>query len=168
MWELHPRIDVVALADPDEEGRQQRAAEAGVERTYEDYRAMLERERPDFVSVGPRWTIRHKEYLEACAELSAHGIMEKPLAVDLMEADEMLRIVDQRRLKWSMAFNFRASPVIDHARQMILNEGIIGDILEIRSRGKEDRRAGGEDLIVLGVHSFVYRRNQWLLHFPKE
>jgi predicted dehydrogenase len=145
---------VVALADPDKDGRSQRAAEAGAEHTYKDYRRMLERERPDFVSIGPRWTIRHKEYLEACAAVGAHGIMEKPLAVDLVEADKMIRLVDDRGLKWSMAFNYRASPVIDHARRMIMEEGLIGDVLEIRSRGKEDTRAGGEDLIVLGVHSF--------------
>lgn len=35
-----------------------------------------------------------------------------------------------------------------------MDEGLIGDLLEVRSRGKEDRRAGGEDLITLGVHIF--------------
>lgn len=155
MWELAPGIvEVVGLADPDEEGRQRRGAEAKALRTYADYGEMLEREKPDLVSIGPRWTIHHKEYLLACAEVGAHGLMEKPLAVDLAEADVMAQAVDSRRLRWSMAFNFRASPVIDHAIQMVMREGLIGDLLEIRSRGKEDHRAGGEDLIVMGVHVF--------------
>ena len=36
----------------------------------------------------------------------------------------------------------------------IIKAGEIGDILEIRGRGKEDRRGGGEDLWVLGSHVF--------------
>ncbi len=31
---------------------------------------------------------------------------------------------------------------------------MLGDLLEIRSHGKQDHRAGGEDLVVLGVHLF--------------
>jgi len=33
-----------------------------------------------------------------------------------------------------------------------VEEGLIGEVLEIRGRGKEDPRAGGEDLAVLGPH----------------
>jgi predicted dehydrogenase len=35
---------------------------------------------------------------------------------------------------------------------------LIGDLLEIRAHGKQDNRAGGEDLIVLGVHLFDLMR----------
>lgn len=154
MWSLRDDVEVAGLADPDEEGRTQHAAEAGAKRAYADYRVMLEREKPDLVSIGPRWTVNHKDYLLACAEVGAHGLMEKPLAPDLAEADAMIDAVDSKNLKWAMAFNFRASPVARHARRLIMEENLIGDILEIRSRGKEDHRAGGEDLIVLGVHIF--------------
>ena len=36
----------------------------------------------------------------------------------------------------------------------MLREGKLGDLMEIRARGKEDRRAGGEDMMVLGTHTF--------------
>ncbi len=45
----------------------------------------------------------------------------------------------------------RSSPVSAKARKL-LDDGIIGKVLEIRGRGKEDRRGGGEDLRVLGSH----------------
>lgn len=35
-----------------------------------------------------------------------------------------------------------------------LDDGAIGELLEIRVNGKQDKRAGGEDLVVLGTHSF--------------
>ncbi len=160
MWGLHPAVEVVGLADPEPTGRERRAAEAGAKRTYADYRRMLTEEKPDLVSIGPRWTVKHLEYLLHCAEAGAHGLIEKPLCVDLTQADAMYEAVAGRGLKWSIAFNFRASPVVEHARRLIVEEGLIGEVLEVRSRGKEDHRAGGEDLIVMGAHTF-----DMMIHF---
>ncbi len=154
VFALRPDVAVVGLADPEEAGRARRAAECGAQRTYADYREMLEKERPDLVAIGPRWTVNHREYVEACAEIGAHGLIEKPLCVDLQEADAMLGTVTAKNLKWSIAFNMRATPTIEHVRKLVFEEGLIGDILEMRGRGKEDHRSGGEDLVVLGPHVF--------------
>lgn len=154
MWQLRDDVEVVGLADPDEAGRAKHAAEAQAKRTYADYREMLEKEKPQFVTIGPRCTNNHLEYLLACAEFGCHGMMEKPLTMDLAEADEAIAALDAKNLKWSVAFNFRASPVFQYLRDQLLQENLIGELLEIRSRGKEDHRAGGEDIIVLGIHLF--------------
>lgn len=154
LWALRDDIDVVALADPHEQAREYYKQEANAQRTYADYREMLAQEKPELVVIGPRWTVNHKEYLLACAEAGAHGIIEKPLSVDLAEADEIITTMAAKNLKWAVAFNFRASPVVRHLRKKIVEEGLIGRVLEMRGRGKEDARSGGEDLIVLGVHVF--------------
>src|SRR5438094_127731 len=52
----HPKIEVVAIADPDEAGRAKAAQRAKAPRQYADYKLMLEREKPDLVCVGARWT----------------------------------------------------------------------------------------------------------------
>jgi predicted dehydrogenase len=153
-WSKRDDVEVVGLADPDEEGRNKNAAAAGAKRTYADYREMLEKERPDLVSIGPRWTVNHREYLLACAEVGAHGYLEKPISTDLAEADEMVRAIEAKNLKWAIAHQKRMVPIVHHTRKLIFEEGLIGDVLELRGRGKEDHRAGGEDLIVLGTHSF--------------
>ncbi|MCP4645982.1 MAG: Gfo/Idh/MocA family oxidoreductase [bacterium] len=153
-WAHRPDVEVVAVADPNEEGRAKRAKEAGAARTYADYQEMLEKEKPDLVTIGPRWTPRHKEYLLAAADCGAHGLLEKPIAVDLAEADAMVDAVNAKNLKWAIAHNFRMSPVIRHVKKMVDDEKIIGYLFEARGRGKEDGRAGGEDLIVLGTHVF--------------
>ena len=149
---LRPDVEVVGLADPNEAGRRSRAAEAGAARTYADYREMLTKEKPDLVVIAPRHTVRHRDYLLAAAEVRAHGLIEKPIADTLSDADEMLKATSDRNLKWAIAYNFRAMPVLQHARRLVLDEGLIGQILEVRGRGKEDRRAGGEDMLVLGCH----------------
>jgi predicted dehydrogenase len=121
-------------------------------RTYADYRKMLSTEKPDLVVIAPRHTVRHREYLLAAAEAGAHGLLEKPIADSLSDADTMVKAASERNLRWAVAYNFRALPVVQHAHRLITREGLIGQILEVRGRGKEDHRAGGEDLLVLGCH----------------
>lgn len=157
-FDLHDRVRVVGLADPDEAGRTKHGAEAKAENTYADYREMLEKEKPDLVAVGPRWTVNHKEYLDACAAVGAHGFMEKPLCVDLAEADAMVSAIEAQNLKWAVAYNFRMTPTLEHVKKAIWDDNIIGTVVEVRARGKEDHRAGAEDLIVLGTHLFDIMR----------
>lgn len=158
VFALCPGVRVVALADPDAAGRAKFAAEAQAERTYADFREMLDEERPDIAAIGPRWTLLHREYLLACAAAGVHGIIEKPLAAHLVEADEMIAAVEAANVKWGIGFNFRFLPEVQYARKAIVEDGIIGEVLEVRGRGKEDHRAGGEDLIVLGTHIFDLMR----------
>ena len=153
-WSKRDDIELVGLADPDEEGRKKHGAEAGAKKLYADYREMLQKEKPDLVSVGPRWTIHHRDYVLACAEVGAHGYIEKPVSTTLKEADEMAAAIEAKNLKWAVAHQKRMTPIIQLTKKLIFEEDLIGDVLEMRGRGKEDHRAGGEDVIVLGTHIF--------------
>jgi predicted dehydrogenase len=155
----HPNVTIAALADPDEAGRAKAAAECGAAATYADYREMLEKEQADIAVIGPRWTSNHKEYVLACAEKGLHGFLEKPLCVDMAEADAMVAAIEAKNLKWGIAYNYRMTPQVQHVRKLVMEEGLIGTVLEARARGKEDARAGGEDMVVLGTHSFDIIRN---------
>ena len=57
-----------------------------------------------------------------------------------------------------VGFNFRITPVIQFTKRAVFEEDLIGEVLEMRGRGKEDQRAGGEDIIVLGTHIFDMMR----------
>ena len=78
-----------------------------------------------------------------------------------MDADRisrtLVRIAHENRVKIEVGFVMRTLPVIQRLRQM-LTSGEIGVLQEIRARGKEDRRAGGEDMAVLGPHLFDLMR----------
>ncbi len=149
-----PDVAVVALADPYDDVREERAAEAQAGRVYSDYREMLEKERPDLVSIAPRHTDKRVEHMLACAEFGCHGYIEKPFCADLAEAERIVAAMDAKGLKWVIAHNFTATPIVRHAKRLLFEEGLIGEVMEMRGRGKEDRRAGGEDMIVLGTHVF--------------
>jgi predicted dehydrogenase len=147
-----PKLEVVAVADEDAQGRAGAAKRLGVERAYADYRTMLERERPHFVVVAPRWLDGHRDMVLACAERGVLGVLcEKPLAPDLASCDAIVGACERSHLKLAMAFQTLYSPRYERVKALIA-DGAIGEVLELRGRGKEDRRGGGEDLMVLGVH----------------
>jgi predicted dehydrogenase len=146
-----PKLTVVAVADEDPKGRAAAASRLGVERAYDDYRTMLDREKPQFVVIGPRWVDAHKEMILACAERGIHVFCEKPMARDVAECDAIVAACERSHVKLAIAFQTRYGPRYERARDLI-RSGAIGEVLEIRSRGKEDRRGGGEDLLVLGPH----------------
>src|SRR5437867_12284268 len=66
-----PGVEVVALADPDAAGREAAAKRAGALRSYADYRELLEKERPQLVSVAPRWTDQHQAMALAALKAGA-------------------------------------------------------------------------------------------------
>src|SRR5438105_3653764 len=67
-----PNIDLVALADPDSEGRNKMAAKLGAPRAYADYRDLLEKERPQLVSIAMRQADQHHAIALAALKMGAH------------------------------------------------------------------------------------------------
>src|SRR5690606_37992625 len=63
-----------------------------------------------------------------------------------------------KNLKIAVAHQMRFSPNIVHLKRAIEN-GLIGELVQIRSWGKQDSRVGGEDMMVLGTHIFDIMRN---------
>ncbi len=151
VWDDVDRARVVAVADEDAKGRARAAKLLGAPKAYADYREMLEKERPQIVAVGPRWLDCHRDMVLACAELGCHVFLEKPMCRTLAEADEMIAALERKKLKLAIAHQTRYSPTVERVRELIA-AGRLGDVLELRGRGKEDRRGGGEDLMVLGTH----------------
>ena len=150
-WKAVPECEVVAVADENEAGRLSAQKRIGATRAYADYRQMLERERPTIAAVAPRWLDRHREMALACAEHGCHMYMEKPFCRTLEEADEIVRACEMRHVKIALAHISRYSPPLAMVKKLIA-AGEIGEVLEIRTRGKEDQRGGAEDLWVLGSH----------------
>jgi len=153
-----PNIEVVAVADPDDRGRTESQNRTGAGKGFADYRQMLDSEKLDIVAICPRWIDQHHEMLIASAESGCHIYMEKPFCRTLVECDEVVRALEMRHLKLGIAHLTQYSPVLDTVLRLIA-EGAIGEVLEIRGRGKEDRRGGGEDLWVLGSHVFAMMRS---------
>ncbi|MBM3278390.1 MAG: Gfo/Idh/MocA family oxidoreductase [Candidatus Handelsmanbacteria bacterium] len=151
------QVEFVAVADPDEAGRLKAQAETNAPRAYADYREMLRTEKPDLVSVCPRWTDCHLEMVLACLEAGAHVYCEKPLTWNLAEGDRIVAEAASRRLKVAVAHQGVYLPRVQHLKGL-LAQGRIGQVHSLHAHGKQDQRGGGEDMIVLGTHLFNMMR----------
>ncbi len=151
VWKALDNVEIVAVADENEKGRAAAAQRLKVKNAYADYRAMLAKERPQIVSVADRFLDAHRDMVVACAQAGASMFLEKPMCRTLAEADEMITACERHHVKLAIAHQTRYSPRLQRVRDLI-GEGRLGDLLELRGRGKEDTRGGGQDLMVLGTH----------------
>jgi len=150
-------IELVALADPDAVGRAKAAAKISALRSYSDYRDLLAKERPQLVSLAMRHADLHHAIALDVLRAGAHLYCEKPFVTSPIEADELLTEAKRRGLKIAVAHTMRMMPAVVRLKQAI-GEGLIGDVVEVRAYGKQDARAGGEDMMVLGSHLFDLMR----------
>ncbi len=150
-------VEVVAVADADAVGLEKAAAKIKAAKKYLDYRELLKQEKPQLVSIAPRWTEEHYAMGKAALEAGAHIYMEKPFTQTLMQADELLALAERLGKKMVVAHQMRLAPSTQQVKQA-LEQGVIGDLLEIHAFGKQDKRAGGEDMLVLGTHLFDLMR----------
>ena len=152
-----PGVETVAVADPDPAGGARTAARIGAPRAYAAYEEMLAKERPGLVCVAMRQSPGHYPAALAALRAGAHVYLEKPFTTDCAQADELLAEASARKLQIAVAHTLRVHPSIVRLKRAI-QEGVLGDLLEMRAHGKQDARAGGEDLMVLGTHLFDLMR----------
>lgn len=154
LWAGVEGVQLVALADESEEGLAKAVARHKLDAAqgFRDWRKMLADVKPDIVAICMRHVDCHAEMAIAAAEAGAMGIfMEKPFTPTTAAADAVIAACRKSNTKLGLAFVNRHSPAYLAARDLI-EDGRIGKVLEIRCRGKEDKRGGGEDLCVLGCH----------------
>ena len=145
------RAKIVAIADENDAGRLAASRRLKCDNTYADYRVMIAREKPDIVAIGDRWLDKHPEMVIAAANGKAHILLEKPICPSLDLADSMIEACDKNHVHCAIAHQTRYHPRMARIRELIAS-GKIGELLELRGRGKEDQRGGGNDLMVLGTH----------------
>lgn len=150
-WLDFPNTKIVAVADADENGRTNTAKKVNCPNVFADYREMMDVAKPDIVAVCPRWLDQHADMILAAAERGIHCYVEKPFCRNLTEADAIVNACEMSHTRVAIAHPTRYAPALQTIRRLI-RDGAIGQVVELRGRGKEDRRGGGEDLWVLGSH----------------
>ena len=161
VWLKLPETRIVAVSDPDPAGRKVaevrlQAAVGGADRveSFADHVAMFRKARPQVVAVCPRHIDAHAEIILAAIEAGVQGIyIEKPFVRTLAEADEIVKLCAEKGVRLAIAHRNRYHPVVDVVKQLVAS-GEIGELKEVRVRGKQDQRGGGLDLWVLGGHGF--------------
>ncbi len=150
-WLRVPTVEVVAVADDDSQGLAKAAQRLKVERTFDDWRKMLDETKPDVVSICNRFVDQHAPMILAAVERGIHVLCEKPMCRSLAEADAIVQACQQTHVHVAVAHQTRYSPKLA-AVQRLIADGKLGQVLEFRGRGKCDQRGGAEDTWVLGSH----------------
>jgi len=172
----HPQAEVVALADLNEERLKKVNEELQVPSIYTSTDEMLAKEKLDVVGIATPNKF-HKPLTIAALEAGAHVLCEKPMAMNALEAQEMIDAAEKAGKRLMIDFSYR---FIDRAQCMKnqVDAGILGDIyfgqtLWHRRRGipgfggwfGQKALSGGGPLIDLGVHRLDLAL--WLMGYPK-
>lgn len=154
VWLKIPQTTIAAVADADPKGLAAAAKKLGGVKAFADYRAMLAETKPDIAAICARHIHEHRDMIVAAIEAGVKGIyIEKPFVRTLAEADEVVKLCATRGVRLAIAHRNRYHPVLETVRKLVA-AGEIGELKEVRVRGKQDQRGGGLDLWVLGGHGF--------------
>ncbi|MDD5261065.1 MAG: Gfo/Idh/MocA family oxidoreductase [Methylacidiphilales bacterium] len=126
VFSQRPDVELCAIAGRSPEKTKTRADEFGV-RPYTNVTEMLEKEKPDFVSLS----LPNLEHFKATMEVIQAGyplLVEKPFAFEMKEAEQMLAAAAERNLFFAINFNHRYAKAIRLAREAI-GKGRLGKII---------------------------------------
>lgn len=130
-----PRVDLVACADIVDEAASRFAAEFGIPNCYTDYREMLERERPDVVSICTHHQLHAPMTIETARLAKPKAILcEKPIALDLKSADEMIDVCRASGTRLLIGHQRRFARQYVAARDAIAG-GRVGEVISIEAFG---------------------------------
>ena len=138
-------VEVVAVADPSP-GRADLVGDLfglGQAARYADYRALLERDDIDVISVGTPPTT-HREIVEAAAARGVHVLCEKPLALNLADCDAMVQAAEAAGVKLAVYHNYLWYTSTLKLRELI-DAGAIGEVISTEIRGLGLRPWVGND-----------------------
>lgn len=117
VFAARPDVELCAVAGRSPERTAARAAEYGL-RPYTDIQEMLDRERPDLVSIA----LPNQGHFAPTMQVIRAGyplLVEKPLVFDLAEADALLDEAARRGLFFAINFNHRYARPVRLAHQAI-------------------------------------------------
>jgi len=121
----HPLVESVHVAEIDAT-KLHHVAEATRARTATtDYRELLRRDDIDaiFVCTTPETT--HYPVTKDCLLARKHTLLEKPMGLELKEADEMTALAKQGGLKFTIGYTQRFNPKYAYVKQSVVN-GTLG------------------------------------------
>ena len=119
-----PEVEMVAGADSYAELRERATKQWGLQRTYEDYTTLLEREEIDAILVCGD-NASKAEIAEAAAQSGVHVYQDKPMAATLAQADRILRAVESSGITLMVAYHSAFDPLYEPIKRLLV-QGAIG------------------------------------------
>jgi len=111
-------VEIMALAEENEDLARQKAEGLSIPEAYGDYRKVLADDSIQAVHVcTPNFL--HYEMVKAALEAGKHVVSEKPLAMNSKESGELLALAREKGLQNAVNFNYRFYPLVQEVRHRI-------------------------------------------------
>ncbi|MGD9561882.1 MAG: Gfo/Idh/MocA family protein [Pyrinomonadaceae bacterium] len=134
--------ELVSVASGSEENARSAAAEFGIGHCTSDWRETIARDDVDLVCITTPPSL-HKEMTLAAFEHGKHVLCEKPMAMNVAEAEEMVSAAKGKGLLALIDFELRFQPGRQIAREMI-RRGEIGLIRHVKWNFRAPHRGNPE------------------------
>ena len=121
-----------AVCARDAEKARDFATKWGYESIETDWRKLVERDDIDLIDIAAPNNV-HAEIAIAAAKAGKMILCEKPLALNGLEAEKMVKAVAKARVPNMVWYNYRRVPAVTLARQLI-DEGRLGRIFHYRAK----------------------------------
>jgi myo-inositol 2-dehydrogenase/D-chiro-inositol 1-dehydrogenase len=167
-----PDAAVIAVASPTPGHAEQFAKKHGIPHAFTDYRQALELAEVDVVDLCLPNAFHCPVTIDA-AQAGKQIICEKPLCMSLEEADTMIQVCRQNRVKLMYAEELCFTPKYVRAKRLV-DEGALGRVYMVKQSEKHDgphadwfwdvERSGGGVTFDMGCHAIEFFR--WILGKP--
>ena len=147
-YHAHPRTEIVALCDLVQDRLDALGKTVNVSTHFTDLDEMIQQTTPDIVAI-PTATNMHYPLCMRVLEYGVNIEVEKPLCVDLVQADAIIAKAQEKNARVVVHHQRRVSPSMQ-AVAKALDEGKIGDLRYIYASGKG--YYAGYGLMNIGTH----------------
>ncbi|MFN7608870.1 MAG: Gfo/Idh/MocA family protein, partial [Ralstonia sp.] len=136
-------VDRLHLCDIRAERLAEVQALTGAATATSDYRDILNNPAIEVVYISTTPEPTHYPIARDCLKAGKHVLLEKPIALDLAEADDLINISRANNVKFTIGYSQRFNPKIAFAKKKI-TDGTLGNVVNVmvsrhlsRSLGKK-------------------------------
>lgn len=115
------KLDFAAICDTVEGNMDEKIAKFELPRgihKYTDYKKLLEKEKPELVAIATE-SGKHAKIAMDCIDAGCNLIIEKPIALSLHDADQIIKLADEKGVKVCACHQNRFNKSIQKIREAI-------------------------------------------------
>src|SRR6202050_3063265 len=95
-----------------------------------DYQDIIKNERISVVYISTTPEANHYPIARDCLKAGKNVMLEKPIALELWEADELIQLAKRNNLKFTIGYSQRFNPKIAFAKKKIV-DGTLGNVVSV-------------------------------------
>jgi predicted dehydrogenase len=121
----HPTVSALHIAEARPVRLAEMAASTGARSATGDYKDIVHNDKIEAVFICATPETTHHPMARDCLMAGKHVFLEKPIALTLEEADELVELARTRRLKFTIGYSQRFNPKYAYVKRCVA-EGTIG------------------------------------------